>query len=586
MGKTALLLDASGKPMGRTGGMNRYVNSGLSNGAASLKDPSFATWEWHGGDADGDIVENIEVVRQRTRDLCLNAPVVAGLVNTIVTNVIGQGLIPEPTPDMELLGFSQEEAAAWKRHVLRYWEAWAESKSCDVRGDLNFYEQTQLVLRSEIESGDVFAGLPLVEKPGTMFDLKIQLIEADCVCNPSLPKPDEIEGDVLGGVEVGRHGEVLAYHIATKHPLSHRTPFMYSRNFSFKPEWVRVPVLGEESGRQNILHIKRTLRPGQRRGVSILAPVVKTSKMLDRYIAAELQASIVNTLFTMAVKTNSPDMTAGQFDAMGMGWGDGNYATPSQKFYEENGFVQMGTGTVTFLAPGDDVTPIGVAHPQSGFAAFCESQLKLMGAAVGVPYELLLMTFNASYSASRAALNMAQAGFKTVRDHITYDFCQPVYEAFMAECVAAGYIDAPGFFMNPLIRRAYCTAKWNGPGSLQIDPVKEVDAAIKRASVGISTLQQETSEMNGGDWTQNAGIRHAEQAIIDKAPWDPNMNKIGRDIPPQNEEGGETDAESIETDRIEDSGVGSPVQHRRHSRFVDLWRYFGRAFGRNRRHAP
>ncbi len=43
-------------------------------------------------------------------------------------------------------------------------------------------------------------------------------------------------------------------------------------------------------------------RPGQRRGVPVLAPVIEALKQLGRYTDAELVAAVVSGLFTVFVK--------------------------------------------------------------------------------------------------------------------------------------------------------------------------------------------------------------------------------------------------------------------------------------------
>jgi capsid protein len=53
---------------------------------------------------------------------------------------------------------------------------------------------------------------------------------------------------------------------------------------------------------------------------------------------------------------------------------------------------------------------------------------------------------------------------------------------------ARGYLDAPGFFDDPIIRAAYCRAEWTGPAMGQLNPLDEIDAAEKRINVGVSTL--------------------------------------------------------------------------------------------------
>ena len=90
------------------------------------------------------------------------------------------------------------------------------------------------------------------------------------------------------------------------------------------------------------------------------------------------------------------------------------------------------------------------------------------------------------------------------------DFCQPIYEEWFAEAVARGRIHAPGFFSDPAIRKAYTACAWNGPARTNLNPVQEVDAAIKRVEAGFSTAQQETAQMTGGDYNRNIEQRIME----------------------------------------------------------------------------
>jgi lambda family phage portal protein len=523
---TPQIVGMDGKPIKSsklTADRNRlsFINGGLGNGAASLDNASLQGWNWWGGSPDDDITAHLDVVRQRCRDLSLNAPVVAGIINTMSTNVVGRGLIPEPTPDEEFLGMSDEDATRWKQSVQRYWEEFAETKDIDVRRRDNFYELQALVHRAVIESGDVFVTIPYVSYPGSrsLLDLRLQVIEADCVSNPAAMAQYDPEKDIFGGVEVGEYGEVIAYYIATQHPLAHR-----KARVGAKPaEWIRVPVIGEASGRRNILHIMRSTRPGQRRGTPFLAPVVEAVKVLDRYIKAELQAALVQSLFTAVIKTPVPEAAIGEWTNMmqdHLASGNvGGLESANQQFYQQHGLLEMGAGTVGFLAPGDDIEPVGVTRPASGFGPFVDSQLKFIGAALGLPFEMVVMMFTSSYSASRAAISMATADFKKQQDWLIYDFCQPVYDEFIANAVAKGYIKAPGFFKCPLKRRAYSQAKWSTPPILQLDPNKEADAYAKQIGLGIQTYS-DIAAKHGTDYAQNVAVLHKEQKMWDDNPWD------------------------------------------------------------------
>ena len=85
---------------------------------------------------------------------------------------------------------------------------------------------------------------------------------------------------------------------------------------------------------------------------------------------------------------------------------------------------------------------------------------------------------------------------------------------FLAEAVASGRLNAPGFFIDPLIKEAYCKAQWNGPAQGMIDPLKEVNAAEKRINLNLSTHDRETTEMTGGDFESNIRQLQREKKLI------------------------------------------------------------------------
>lgn len=126
------------------------------------------------------------------------------------------------------------------------------------------------------------------------------------------------------------------------------------------------------------------------------------------------------------------------------------------------------------------------------------------------PPEVLFKQFTTSYSAARGALNEFWRTCSMQRDWFTDDFCQPIYEEWFAEAVARGRIAAPGFFADPAIRKAYTACAWNGPARTNLNPVQEVDAAVKRVDAGFSTAQEETATMTGGDYNRNIRQRVIE----------------------------------------------------------------------------
>jgi capsid protein len=89
------------------------------------------------------------------------------------------------------------------------------------------------------------------------------------------------------------------------------------------------------------------------------------------------------------------------------------------------------------------------------------------------------------------------------REWFVDDFCRPIYEMWLAEAVARGRISAPGFFTDPALRAAYLGADWIGPTQGQLDPTKEITAEILAIGEGITTREQATIRLNGGQWDAN-----------------------------------------------------------------------------------
>jgi lambda family phage portal protein len=511
MGKKVVLLDHYGNPISRKS--NQFLASGYSHSAASLTKPVFKGWNWTGGSPDDDIISNLPIIRQRSRQLTMEAPIIAGLYKTLTINTVGDGLRPEPTPDADFLGMSEEDVKNWKSSVLRLWETFAELTACDLYHRDNFYELTRLVFRAQQEAGDVFVTMPRFERRNAPFALKIQVIEADCCSDPDAVEriDHERQGhDIYGGVEISQWGNVVGYWFYTGHPLAKRRPHAFRHNDINYPRWVFIPAYGAETGLPNVLHLMESERPGQRRGVPIIAPVVELALTLDRYIKAEAIAAQIQAMFTLVITSENPDAVAGEME--GLGGNEGEQLTDG-----DDNLITMGNGIVQYARPGEKVDPVNPSRPTTSFEPFIKSLLQMMGPSVGVPYELLVQLYQSSFSASQAANNVARSNFKVKRSGLVHDFCQPVYEAFMDEAVMRGWINAPGYFDDVVTRRAYTRAKWNGPGMPHIDLGKSAANYEKLTALGYATASEATSELTGGNYYENIQERGREIAAAKTA---------------------------------------------------------------------
>jgi len=455
----------------------------LAGGYTGARVDRAAMGNWRAGALPGgpetDVIVDLPLLRERSGDLERNSPIAASIINTTATHVVGTGLACNPQIDAEFLGMSEEEATAWQDDTKRRFKTWAESKDCDLARFLDFYEQQDLALRSTLSRGDVFVNTPRVERAGRAAQLALQLIEADRVCNPLGMR----DGDTLtDGIEHDPEtGEATHYHFCNRHPGDMR---------GGARKWTKVAARGERTGRRNVLHLFKQLRPGLRRGVPILAPVIEPLKQCTKYTDAELQAAVVSGLWSVFIKMD-PKAFAEMFD-------EDAQKTIVDKSSKWSGEIE--SGKAVNLLPGEDIISPNPGRPNAQFDPFMQACIRQIGMAIGIPYEVLVMHYQSSYSAARGALLMAWRFFMGWRNWLAGNFCQPVYEIWLAEEVAVGRIGAPGFFADDVVRHAWSRAQWVGDGPGSIDPQKDVGAAKERVELEISTLQAESLLHDGVDW--------------------------------------------------------------------------------------
>lgn len=468
----------------------RVLNSGYSHHGASRAKKSLLGWLSRSGNADEDIVRNLETLRERSRDHFMGSPLATGALKTIRTNVVGSGLRLNASIDYEFLGLTSEEADAWEVHAEREFRMWAESPNCDAARRMTFGQLQGLTLLSALMSGDVFASLPLKRRPNTPYELCVALIESDRVSDPVPVVPGK---DIFGGIELDDQGEAVAAYVES----SKSQGFGVRRGLR---EWKRVEFFGRETGRRNLLHVSQDWeRPGQRRGVPILSPVIETLKQLTRYTDAELMASVVSGMFTVFIKSQSPSLLA---DTVPL---QEQVDTADPNSYE------LGNAAIVGLGDDEDIVTANPARNNASFDGFVTAVCRQVGTALEIPYELLVKHFTASYSASRAALLEAWKMFRMRRVWLVQSFCQPIYEEWLAEAVAKGRIRAPGFFEDPVRRAAWSGAEWYGPSQGHLNPLQEANAARVRIEQEISTREREAAEFSGQSWEDIHPVRAREE---------------------------------------------------------------------------
>lgn len=479
---------------------SRVLGDLLASGYHGAEDRrSLKDWKAAAGSADAQTLDQLPTLRSRSRDLRRNAPYAAGAIHQNVTNIVGGGIKVRPSIDRGALGLSEEEARRWEDHVKTLFRSWAESESADVTRTDDFYGLQGLACRSVLESGDLLVIRRMQEDPGRndVLGLELQFVEADRVSNPHGRMNEE---NLTAGVETNEKGAPVAYHVKDEHPGD-----VLGFGGLGTQSWTRVPAFGSRSGDRLSFLLYERLRPNQTRGVPYLAPVIEPLKQLDRYSEAELDATVIASMYTVFTKLEQQQWPGE----------DAELGLPGEPEGEEGaadpGEIALGKGTIVDLAPGEDIEIADPERPNDDFSPFEEAIIRQVGVALEIPFEVLRQHYQSSYSAARAALQQAWQAFSRRRIWLTRRFCQRVYEWALWEMVARGLVEAPGFFEDPVLRRAWARAAWTGPAKPVIREDRQVEAAALRVQEGFSTREDETAALTGGDFRRNVEKRAEER---------------------------------------------------------------------------
>lgn len=461
---------------------------------------SMVGWVVNGGSAEDDIDLNGSTLRQRSRDLYAGGGLGRSGPTSLTTGVVGWGIQPKPKLDGDVLGMTDEKCEELERQILREFNLWARNTFCDWERQANFYELQQLAFLSMLVSGDCFVLFGSKENKRTPYQLTLRLLEADRVGTPGSEGDSEsVElangSRIVDGVEISRDGEVVRYYIANRHPLNGETTESVT--------YSSIDAYGKDTGLPNVLHLMTRERPEQRRGVPFVAAEIEQIKQFDRYLKSELAANVVSSMLTAFIISSEDDGKAGMEDAV----------NEEEKVTNDEMSLELAPGAVYDLPPGKTVKEINPIRNNSAFESFVSTLETVIGSSMGIPKEVLIEKYESNYTAARAAMLDFWRTVKVYRTRFNAAFNQAIYEQWLAEAVALGRIEAPGFFDDPAIRDAWCGCSWIGASMGHVDPLKEINAATMRIAQNITTQEQEASEYNGGDWNANVRQRRKEMAV-------------------------------------------------------------------------
>ena len=288
----------------------------------------------------------------------------------VTDSVAGVGIKLMLNIDWRTLGIDDIGVAAdWQDHVVRMWEAYAESIEfqADARRLRTFSELFALATRTDFVDGETISVIEM--KPGVgAFQTCLNMIDVDRLSNPQYV-PDTPA--IRGGIERAVNGEPFAYYIRNGPP---HDAGLNTAQFT----WQKVPRM-TGWGRPIVNHTMDHERPEQTRGVSEFASAIRPFRMLEEYQETELSTAITQSAFAAVIKTeldwtNAAQVLGGQ--AANLGEGNNKMVdlmtaamSVAADYHKERNITFRG-GKIPHLMPNEELDVLRSTHPNSNFEAF------------------------------------------------------------------------------------------------------------------------------------------------------------------------------------------------------------------------
>ncbi len=417
-------------------------------------------WARNSLDANGTTRRSLARLRDLARDLRRNNGWARRGIEVIANNTIGWGITPSAV----------DESKGRANRAQTAWNDWAESTSCDVDGRLSFYGIQRLSLETIVESGEAL----IVRRwtPGAnALGFQVQVLEPDYLDHYRDQITRANGNQVIQGVEFDKAGKRVGYWLYKEHPGAQRQLRGHTSEFV---------------SADDVLHVFRTERAGQVRGVTWLAAAIVALETLGEYEDAALMRQKIAACFAVFVSDET-----GSLGTIGSVNSDDTIET-------------LEPGMVHYLRQGQKVD-FASPPPETGYDSFTRSQIRRYCACLGITYEDATWDYSGvNFSSARMSRISHFANVHSWQWQIMIpQLCAPVWLWFNQAALIANALDLP------------VGVEWGPPPMPMIEPDREGLAYARLMRAGVMTLPEVMRE-RGKDYAAHIAELAASNADLDR----------------------------------------------------------------------
>ena len=410
-----------------------------------------------GADLSQDVAteEAIRTVRDWGRYLDENHDVAGGILDELVKNIVGGGIVTVPKP---LQSDGKTVDMAFAEQIVPVWDRWM--RQADTSGELSWYDCQRLTCRGWLRDGEYFLQHITGRQRGYRFarsqvPYRIELLESEMV-------PEDLSDDEWRmGIRHDGWRRPIEYAVYREHPGD------FVRGFLAIPDprsrdIVRVPA-------PQMTHVKVAKRWPATRGISVFAnSVARLYDIKDLEESERIKNRNLSNWIAAIIK--SPDVP-----------GHENKTETGQRFIDSYGGTVIDT-----LAVGETIQGVGPDYPITGMPDHIADQHRRLAAGTGTRYSSISKRYDGNYSAQRQEMVESEGLYQMREDTFIAKVCREIYERWLTAAVLDGQIVLPvGMDLE-----AATNAEYRGPVTPWVDPLKEVQADSLAVEKGFITLEQ------------------------------------------------------------------------------------------------
>ena len=390
-----------------------------------------------GASANTDHRADGATLRVRARSLYQNVPYITAGVEAWVANHIGTGIIPR--------------SLAKNADIIdALYDAWGKKADADAIFDVNGL--VAAAERAAYVDGECLVRLrPRLPSDGLPVPLQLQLLEIDWLDSS---KSGTVGGNtIVNGKEYDPLGRLVSYWLFDQHPGEQVS--------AFKGRAASHPVPADR-----IIHYYAPVRPGQARGVSMLAPVIARVRDLMLYEDAELQRKNLETRLGV--------LASGDVETLSM-------AEQNATDVRQTGDLgTLSSGGITRVPTGTNLT---IVEPKAapGYVDYVKYALHLIASGMGVTYEMLTGDMReVNFSSARVRLlEFRRRAEQRQWLNTIPTLSNRLWEAFIDAAVLAGKLPRSDYACD------WSTPKWD-----YVNPEQDVKADLQEISGGLSSISE------------------------------------------------------------------------------------------------